>query len=295
MVEKGAGMEQKFRLMLARFPYGGEERHEIANWVAAATGWAARNDFVSAFLLWEINDTPITMCRNQAVEEAIRQKVDFLVMLDSDMVPDINKAKPFLPTAFEFAVGRYASAPTIVAAPYCTAPPDQLPTMGRWRTFRDGFPVKADLYTREEAANFTGITAVPFLGTGLMLIDMRVFTGFGGLTLPMPWFEYEWTTAARSAKATTEDMYFTRNVATLFAKIGLDVNHVAWDCWAYHVKKSFIGKPVDLTPLALHNLVSPPDITVKAEAEPVIAQAEPTNGQQYIAGLHERLRGFNGA
>lgn len=291
-------MEQKFKLMLARFPYGGEERTEIVDWVASAQLWAQREPRVSSLLQWHVNDTPITMCRNRAVRQAIAQDVDFLIMIDSDMAPDIDRSNPFLPVAFEYAVGRYHEAPTIVAAPYCTAPPDELPTMGRWRTNRDGAKIKADLYTREEALGFHGILPVPLLGTGLMLIDMRVFTGFKGVKLPTPWFDYEWRDHYQDEKVTTEDMFFSRNVSMVFAGIGIEVNFVAWDCWSYHVKKCAIGKPMDMTPLALHTLLKAeePHIEIasgkRVVAEPAIAQAEPTG---YVAKLHEKLRGFNGA
>jgi hypothetical protein len=279
--------------MLARFPYGGSERTEIVDWCASAQLWAQREERVEKLLMWHINDTPITMCRNRAIRTAIDQEIDFLIMLDSDMAPDIDRSKPFLPTAFDFAVGRYHESPTIVAAPYCTAAPDRCPTMGRWRTDRDGYPIKADLFTREEVIPLTGIGPAPFLGTGLMLIDMRIFTGFGGKKLSPPWFDYEWTDAERHTKASTEDMFFSRNASMLFAQIGREVNFVAWDCWSYHVKQEFVGKPVDMTPLHLHNILNPyvNDETI----EPMIATAEPTDGQRYVAGLHERLRGFNGA
>lgn len=306
-------MEQKFKLMLARFPYGGDERTEIVDWVASAQMWASREPRVSSLLQWHINDTPITMCRNRAVRQAVNQDVDFLIMLDSDMAPDIDRSKPFLPAAFEFAVGRYHEAPTIVAAPYCTAPPDELPTMGRWRTNRDGAKIKADLYTREEALGFHGILPVPLLGTGLMLIDMRIFTGFKGWQLPPPWFDYEWRDQYQDEKVSTEDMFFSRNVSMVFASIGIETNFVAWDCWSYHVKKVAVGKPMDMTPLALHTLLLPNQAHIEVSAgklpsvtvEPVmernspydipIAQAEPTASQEYITGLHERLKGFNGA
>lgn len=244
-------MIQKWKVMLAMFPYGGTQRMEITDWVASASLWAAgQPDIDGHLLLWSQNDTPITMLRNRAVQVAINSGVDILVMLDSDMAPDIDKAHPFLPAAFEFIKSRWHTAPTIISAPYCTAGPDYLPIMGTWRTHKGGYDIRTELYTREEAAGFRGIQPCSLQGTGLMAIDMRVFTGFdiGGETvkLPPPWFAYEFTDELRTHKATTEDMYFTRNVSLLYGQHGLEIAFVDWDAWATHVKTQFVGKPYTL-------------------------------------------------
>jgi hypothetical protein len=240
-------LRQAWKMLLARFPYGGMERTEIVDWAATATLWAARQpDIDGGLLQWNINDTPITMCRNRAVLAAIYNNVDILVMIDNDMAPDIERNKPFLPEAFEFIKSRWHQQPTIIGAPYLTAGPAYNPVMGRWRT--DGLQIKADLYTREEAAELRGIQPCPLQGTGLMAIDTRIFTGFevNGevVKLPPPWFYYEFSDEHHAQKVSTEDMVFMRNVTTLFAKHGLDeIAFVDWDCWAYHVKTQFVGKP----------------------------------------------------
>lgn len=245
-------MQQKFRMMLACFPYGGSQRKEITPWAMSAAVWAHKQkDLDGGLFYWDANDTPITMTRNLAVKAAMHNNIDFLVMLDSDMAPDIDKAHPFLPHAYEFAKQRWHKAPTIISAPYCMAGPAYLPVMGVWRTNKDGFEVATDLYTREEAASFKGIQPCSLQGTGLMLIDMRVFTGFTlphgeTVKLPPPWFAYEFTDDTRSVKATTEDMYFTRNVTLLFGKHDLEIGYVDWDAWAYHVKTQFVGQPHSL-------------------------------------------------
>lgn len=246
-------MNQTWRMMLALFPYGGSQRKEITTWVASATLWAARQpDIENGLLLWDIDDTPITMGRNRAVQAAIANNVDILVMLDADMAPDIDRDKPFLPSAFEFIKSRWHIQPNIISAPYLTAGPTYNPVMGRWRHYTEGMQVKASLYTREEAYGMQGIQPCPLQGTGLMALDMRVFTGWqvgdDVVKLPPPWFYYEFTDEFHSFKASTEDMVFTRNLTTLFAKYGLDeIAFVDWDCWAYHVKTQFVGKPDIIT------------------------------------------------
>lgn len=248
-------MIQKWKLMLARFPYGGQERTELVDWVSACNVWARRQDDIETMLNWRINDTPVTMCRNRAIMEAIQDNVDILIMVDNDMAPDIDREHPFLPAAFGFIKGRWHQAPTMISAPYLTAPPAEAPCMGRWRTNSDGYELATRLYTREEAAQFSGIQPVPLHGTGLMCLDMRIFTGFPVgdqiVRLAPPWFDYDWTNEYKTEKASTEDMYFSRNVTMLFAKYGLEVGFVDWDCWSYHVKTKYVGKPDDLTAIGL--------------------------------------------
>jgi hypothetical protein len=241
-------VQQKWRMMLACFPYGGTQRKEITPWAMQAAVWASKQkDIDGGLKYWDQNDTPITMCRNLAVKAALANDIDILIMLDSDMAPDIDKEHPFLPSAFEFIKRRWHEAPTIISAPYCTAGPDYLPVMGLWRNHKDRFEIKSDLYTREEAAQLSGVQPCSLQGTGLMALDMRVFSGFevGGATvaLPPPWFYYEYVDETNSAKASTEDMVFTRNVTLLFGKHGLEIGFVDWDAWAYHVKTQFVGKP----------------------------------------------------
>lgn len=250
-------MLQKWKVMLARFPYGGTERTELVDWCASAALWAAKQpDIDGGMKFWHVNDTPITMGRNLAVKVAINTGADILVMVDSDMAPDIDKSHPFLPHAFEFIKSRWHKSPTIISAPYCTSGPAHAPIMGRWRTEHDGFKIATSLYTREEAAELSGIQECSLQGTGLMAIDMRVFTGFDldgeTIKLPPPWFYYEYTDEYNTTKGSTEDMVFTRNVSLLFAKYGLTVGYVDWDAWATHVKTEFIGKPftVDILTVA---------------------------------------------
>lgn len=241
-------MVRKWKMMLAGFPYGGHQRRELTPWAMSAALWADKQPDIDGTVLYkDFDDTPITMTRNLAVLTAINSGVDVLVMFDSDMSPDIDRETPFLPRAFDFIKSRWEKSPTIISAPYCTAGPHYNPIMGRWRTHKDGFQVKADLYTREEAENFTGIQECSLQGTGLMAIDMRIFTGFDldgeSIKLPPPWFYYEYTDQYNTQKASTEDMVFTRNATLLFGKYGLTIGYVDWDCWAYHVKTQFVGKP----------------------------------------------------
>jgi hypothetical protein len=237
-------MQEKWKIMVARFPHGGSERAEVTNWLVAVALWAKRLDI--ELLHWMANDTPITMLRNRAVKDAIDAGADLLVMVDSDMGPDKLATQPFLPAAFEFTRQRWQAAPTIVAAPYSGGLPDRLPMMGTFREYLEGRPVKAQLLTRAEAASFHGILSCPYLGTGLMLLDLRIFTGFNGVALKPPWFHYEYTDEYHTAKAASEDMEFSLQTWFAFGGIGLEVNFCAWDSWSEHYKVGGMGAPTPL-------------------------------------------------
>lgn len=245
-------MIQKWKIMLARFPYGGTERTEIVDWTASAAVWAARQaDIDGGLKVWRISDTPVTMCRNMAVKVAQESGADILVMIDNDMAPDIDRTHPFLPSAFNFIKSRWNMAPTIIGAPYCMSAPSYAPVMGTWRTHCEGAELRAAIYNREEAAAFTGIQPCSLQGTGLMAIDMRIFNGFevNGevVKLPPPYFYYQYKDVTNTEKSATEDMVFSANATLLFAKHGLEIGFVDWDSWSYHVKTEFIGKPKQMT------------------------------------------------
>lgn len=252
-------MKQTFRVMLARFPGGNCEHPASVNWSINTSMFCRLDPRVGELEHWLLNDTPVTMSRNRCVREAIQQKIDILLMVDSDMGPDIDhimdESKWFWPQAFDFMIDRWPQAPTIVAAPYCGPPPHENVYIFRWRGRQSSHPnsdYKLDQFTREEAAERSGFEAVAAIPTGLVAIDMRIFTGFKVgdtvVKLPLPWFDYEWTDQYQSHKASTEDVYFSRNVDLLFKAHGLDVVHVNWDTWAYHFKEKAVHRPHPVDP-----------------------------------------------
>lgn len=128
-----------------------------------------------------------------------------------------------------------------VAAPYCCAPPSERPMMMRFTqpesdTHEPCF--RLEMFNREETFRYSGIWEVAALPTGLILYDARVFD-----RLPPPWFAYEWADPPyNTRKATTEDIYQTRNASNL----GLP-QYANWDAWAGHIKPRCIRKPRPLT------------------------------------------------
>ena len=262
--------ERKYSVLIARFPGQHQEHPDSSNWVIDTIRKMDRDPRISKVGRFTKSDTPITMVRNEAVKMALAADVDYLLMIDADMSPDLDlpNAKPFWDSSWEWMMKRreneekyryraqdgvtqlhadgspvrsnepgFAFAPATIAAPYCGPSPNEHCYIFKWKSRESGSAnknFKLAMFEREDAALRGGIEEVAALPTGLILYDMRVFKA-----LPKPWFDYEWADAERSAKASTEDVYQTRNASLL----GFP-QYVNWDAWAGHVKLKTVGKPV---------------------------------------------------
>lgn len=209
--------------------------------------------------LWyrEFGDTPITMLRNRFLVDMEERKMDFALMIDSDNKPDLylgmdSDARPFWDTAIQFMrdmdyrtkeaeKGGYKPfyGPCVVAAPYCGSPPDEGVHAFRWVNFESSsanpnFSLKT--ISRHEAAYLRGIRPCAAAATGVMLIDMR-----GVAKLDHPRFDYEWSDRRMISKASTEDVFFTRNLS--YQGVPTFIN---WDAWAGHAKIKMVGKPIPI-------------------------------------------------
>jgi|SRR5579864_586365 len=229
----------KYSIMFTRFPGDHQENPDCTDWFVRAMQQAKADPRVEKVMSWYISDTPITMGRNRAIEIAKSYKADFVVMVDSDMYPDMYlgkdpNAKPFLPLAFDFLVKH--QGPGMVAVPYCGPPPIENVYIFKWATCQSGHPnpdLKIDQYTREEASLATGIEEVAALPTGLCMFHLSAVDA-----LQPPYFYYEWKDKREQEKASTEDVTFTRDLA--FAGVPI---YVAWDSWAGHWKRKCVGRP----------------------------------------------------
>jgi hypothetical protein len=243
------------RVAICRFAYGGMESSDAVNWAIQTTAYCVKKGINLAHLSY--NDTPATLVRNRAIRDCIEGEVDLAIFLDNDLYPDLsNPHEKFFERALDFYIKRYYEAPTVIAAPYCGPPPNEQVYIFRWRNHETGsltpdFELK--MFTREEAAERRGREAVAALPTGLMAIDMRVFTGFDlpnergetvPVKLPQPYFYYEYEDETQSYKASTEDVTFSRDVALLYQQGGLDTVFVDWECWAGHWKRKLVGRPM---------------------------------------------------
>lgn len=247
----------KLKCGITRFPYGGRgaspsEHPAIGDWLAETVP-KIKADPRTEDGVWNqcFADTPITMTRNRSMREAKADGVDLLLMIDSDMNPDLyvqhfSWAKRFWDSSFDFVYDRWHKGPCCIAAPYCGPPPH--PVLGgmssvyvfKWTgsyNEKDLRALKIDMFTRDEAAFRRGIEEVAALPTGLILIDLRICE-----LLKPPWFSYEWRNDYQDEKASTEDVFFTRNCSMAGAP-----QFCNWDAWAGHAKPAIVGKPVFVT------------------------------------------------
>lgn len=252
----------QYSVMIARFPGGNRETPASVQWVLETNLKLVDDPRVKKPVLnWYKGDTPITMVRNEAVKVALDSGVDYLVMIDSDMVPDLSypEGKPFWDSSWKFMMARremerlYADQmsdfdplhPATIAAPYCGPPPQENCYVFEWKTWETESPdanFRLEMIPRESAAIRGGFQEVAALPTGLILYDTRVFR-----VLDPPWFCYEYTDQYQTEKASTEDVYQTRNASLL--RLPQFVN---WDAWAGHTKEKVVKKPFLLFPDQIH-------------------------------------------
>ena len=121
-------------------------------------------------------------------------------MIDSDMQPDhiskeIPSVKPFWDSSFDYWWEHHHQGPMLIAAPYVGPAPSECPYIFKWKNRESDHPNpdwQLEMFSREQAAERAGFEEVPALPTGLIFIDMRVFSGFQyagkTITLPPPWF-----------------------------------------------------------------------------------------------------------
>lgn len=254
-------MNQKFNVGFCTFSYGGNggissEVPDIREWMVPLIAELSKDPRIETLRIWNLADTPITMTRNRAVLMARQYGLDVLVMIDSDMKPDINagqpSAKPFFQSSFDFLVQHYAKGPCVIGAPYCGPPPAECVYVFRWQNMQSDHAnpdYQLEMYDRHTAHGMTGIHECAALPTGLIMYDMRCFD----LTEPKsdadkPWFYYEWNDRYAAEKASTEDVTMTRDLSLVgVQKLGFNPVFCNWDAWAGHWKPKCVGKPVIIT------------------------------------------------
>ncbi len=254
-------MKQQFNVGFVTFSYGGNggissEVPNVREWMVPLVAEISRDPRIENVRIWNLADTPITMTRNRAVVQAREAKVDVLVMIDSDMHPDVALgqpgAKPFFQSSFDFLVDHYHKGPVAIGAPYCGPPPVECVYIFRWQN-RESNNVTPDfqleMFDRHTAASLIGIQECAALPTGLIMYDMRCFD----LTEPKdetskPWFYYEWKDKYAAEKASTEDVTQTRDLSLVgVTKLGYNPVFCNWDAWAGHWKPKCVGKPAILS------------------------------------------------
>ncbi len=256
---------RKLSVAFCGFPYSGNgagqaEHPALCRWLVPTIIAAKKDPRVLEVFAFDMADTPITMNRNAAVVKALEQGADVLVMFDSDMHPDLYlgtdpNAKPFFQSAFDFLYDRFETRKTVVAAPYSSAGPHEVPMALEWVNFMTGEVnegYKLELLGRNEAARRTGFEQMGAVATGLIMYDLRIFQ-----ELPQPWFYYEYhgdgpacpvckqkKAGVQASKASTEDVTNTRDISLFyFARYGYNPLFINWDSWAGHYKTKLVQKP----------------------------------------------------
>lgn len=247
---------KKLKVYFAFFSYGGNggvamEHPSLRGWFARLCVTAKRDERIGEIEYKDYCDTPITMTRNDAIEDAKASRADVLVMVDSDQFPDLYVgkdplAKPFFPSSFDALYAHHDRGPLCIVAPYCGPPPHEAVYVFRWRNWQGDHPnvdMKLDMYTREEAAVMGGLQECAAGPTGLIMFDIRCFD-----LKPPPYCYYEWTDQFERRKSSTEDVALTRDIA-VFGQIRLGYNPMRcnWDAWAGHMKCKCVGKPEIMT------------------------------------------------
>jgi hypothetical protein len=248
-------METKFNVGICTFSYGGNggissEVPDIREWMTPLVAEVRQDPRIANVKIWNLSDTPITMTRNRAVLMARDYGCDVLVMVDSDMKPDMYMpdAKPFFQSSFDFLVDHYAKGPVVIGAPYCGPPPVECVYVFRWQNQQSEHAnpdYQLEMYDRNTAAKMAGIQECAALPTGLIMYDMRAFE----ITEPKgpndkPWFYYEWSDQYAAHKSSTEDVTMTRDLSLAGARLlGYNPVFCNWDAWAGHWKPKCVGKP----------------------------------------------------
>lgn len=265
---------RKFKILIATASYGGNggfssQHPEVGRYIAKVERECIADPRVEGVAYTDIADTPITMGRNRMAVMAIEGGADFLLMVDSDMHCDYGVErgmKPFFATSFDYAVKHWDKGPVMVGAPYCGPPPYENVYIFQWDSGASGIANQADMrlvrYERTQARYMAGIQDVAALATGLLLIDVRLFT----MTDPKllfqkllaeghtvqeaesrikPWFYYEWKNVRQDEKVSTEDVTFSRDMSLWGVNVlGYNPVKCNWDAWAGHYKPHLVTKPI---------------------------------------------------
>jgi hypothetical protein len=228
----------KYKILVAQFPGGNSTHPDVADYVAGLMFQLRTHpDFGPGNVgMFKIADTPITMGRNRVMKLAEDQGYDYVLMIDSDMSPDLPypDAVPFFDAAWEFT--KKHNGPCVVAAPYCGPPPGEDVYVFHWHCSESDSAnpnFQIGNVNRYEAAGLRGIQRVAALPTGLMLIPVEAVK-----RLAHPYFYYEWTDERQTHKLSTEDVTFARDLDV----VGVP-QYCAWSSWAGHHKSKLVGRP----------------------------------------------------
>lgn len=210
---------------------------ETAIWLAQCTAeLAARAKHISDEFGLELCSTQsprIALMRNLLVEMARERGATHLLMVDPDMLPDrflrekngkpLNRYRPFVWEAIKFAATHPQS---VLAAPYH----GQQPSGSVCHVFARNEAGELRRLPKPEAERLRGWQRVDAVGTGLMLLDMKLFD-----VLEPPYFFDEYKDAKQTTLLHSQDVAFCLKCG----KAGVPT-YVNFDCWAGHYQEKIV-------------------------------------------------------
>lgn len=226
----------------------GNECVELGCWLWSMGLWLGRNGISFRDMHGSPRSPRILLNRNSLAEHAIRERADFLLMVDPDMVPDIYSTQnfqmqdevevdspalpgqmPFLPMALEF----FKSHPcSVLAAPAVGDMPKRRLNV---------YPLEADQsmskpatheYAEKRVREGNVIEKVAAIGTGLIMIPTPVFQ-----FIKRPFFDDVYN-EGKTTLELSQDVYFTNTCH----QAGIDV-YCAWCSFCGHKKTWTLGCP----------------------------------------------------
>ena len=226
----------EYKLCVVRPTGHHSECPDIGTWIMDWAYGMHRYPEITAINNFQVANCRVSYMRNRAVAHAQVIGATHCLMLDPDMVIDrfverdaqfrpVGRYKPFWDVAWPFMK---ANPGSILGVPYCGMYPER-PLHVFTRNHEDKL-VRVDHQT---AMGLEGWTQVAACGTGMMLIDMRVFD-----RLEKPYFDDVYKARDHC------DLKFTQDVTFCLKAGGAGVPvYVNWDCPAGHWQNTVVDPP----------------------------------------------------
>lgn len=172
----------------------------------------------------------IHVCRNQAVDDAREFKATHLMFMDPDIVVDAyvglkSWAKRWWPEAWKSAIGDRKQA--VLGAPY----------VGQAGLVQV-FDLNRQRFQADDVSTRSGWERIGAIGTGLLLIDMKVFDRLDETGEKMPYFADAFEDWRQAKMIATQDLFFCERCR----KAGIPI-YVNWDCWCAHWQNQPVLSP----------------------------------------------------
>ena len=191
-----------------------------------------------AISLTQTNKSRIPAARNHGVKEAREEGATHLLMIDPDVAIDAFVgtepwAKKWWSEAWYFA--KRDGPPLVLTAPYA----GQLQKVHVFYRDKEGVNRR---YSWNDAGKMSGWSQVNAVGSGLMLIDMRVFDLLDkhddSLNQHRPYFRDIYADERETELDYTPDVYFCERCR----EVGVPI-WVNWDCWCGHWQLQRVTSP----------------------------------------------------